>query len=100
MEEEPIHLQSILEEYPENNLLTKSDVLQWLTGSRYLMPKMIGAGQVIFVHDGSKGKRRMVSRTCALHLEIPVNVRYTESQDNFVKHICDDILSSQSFSLV
>lgn len=77
--------------------VTLEDVLQFLTGSRFL--PSIGFGrkgkvQFVEVENKASGIRATVS-TCFLWLKIPLSKRYTG--DNFAKNFASDMFESPGF---
>ena len=75
-----------------------SDVIRFLTGSKFALPSMLGKGKISFQHvvEGNFGKRVEVN-TCVLCLTFPVTPRY---KDHFFDSFCDDICSAPDFGKV
>ena len=74
------------------------DVLQFLTGSKFIGSIKEVKGEITFCHDGSSGKRVKIN-TCGAGILFPVTSRYVKS-DSFSTSFVEDIYSSPGFGIV
>ena len=73
------------------------DVLQFLTGSKFISSLKEMRGEISFCRDGSSGKRLKVN-TCGAGIIFPVTNRYVESE-LFSSSFVEDIHSAPGFGI-
>ena len=87
-------------EFTKAKKISISDVVMFLTGSKYVLPSMKKQGVLKFSHPGKAGRgQRVVAHTCTYELNIPVTSRYYGSPSDFIQHFCEDIISAPGFGI-
>ena len=77
--------------------ITFKDVVRFCTGSAFVTKDMKKNGVICFSHPDIISGERVTAIVCALKLQFPVTNRYCGDSDAFIKHFCEDIISSPGF---
>ena len=82
--------------FKKEKIICLSDLVQFLTGSKFVLPNMTKQGSIYFKRDACFGERITCS-TCLLKLTFPINKRYSGSSESFNKLFIEDIVCSPGF---
>lgn len=87
-------------EIKSEKLIKMSDVIQFCTGSKYVMPAMIGNGKISFIEPGDICfGRRVTVQTCTLSVVFPLSERYYISTNRFMESFSEDIATGTGFGI-
>ena len=97
-----VDLDEVLSNTPSSEInltLNLNDVLQFITGSRYIPPEGI-KGSMLFQHDVLHGERAKAN-TCGNTITFPVNKCYSsENSVEFTRNFADDIFDAPGYGCV
>ncbi|XP_057299457.1 uncharacterized protein LOC130630076 [Hydractinia symbiolongicarpus] len=87
------------EEHSDTNISLR-DVIQFCTGSKYVLPCMKENETIEFIHPNKKDQgKRIIVYTCNYKLVFPVTKRYYGSTEAFNRHFCEDVATSPGFGI-
>eukprot|EP00111_Clytia_hemisphaerica_P013290 TCONS_00039003-protein len=72
------------------------DLVQFLSGTRFVLPSMVGKHVIKFKNKCDFGES-IESTTCTLEVRIPLNERYCTSTKAFDKNFADDVITGPGY---